>query len=491
MLKKYFSLDKIALPVPLPKKYRERMMDKTEPHQVGVLTEHPEGHKMPNVGVRDVKRITEENRLNMSPSLPRVYVFSKDNIVEIEGGMYYVVFVEQSKDLKRDGHKDGKIIAIDVATGEAETFSFDQYSSKIQKHPDVRRETLERINKEIAEWNGKIDKIDKMTGVTALPLQMGRARNRIDQRINTLQAQIDAIEKQKQNPLSGFSAYNDWLQFLREGIQKNEFSLQDTFDTLLFLYKRTPDQLAAGLESGEIKVPPELKNALIQIARAEASGVAEKSKKREIDQEQREQRIEDDLPEFKEPGLEGIQPMTEEQLPSSYEKATTYHTLEYWWARKFAQLYDIKRDLKELTGIKEALTSMVGYMAALEKGQLSKQYLLSPEGQQDVGVLKEFLNKAKAFLKRYQDSLIDESGGVSQRIFGRTGTIGNAEIFISLARLYNVLRLAFMELTPSDVKPYPATGFAPSIEEPAVQPVTEGVQSSYFDLNKVIKKGKR
>ena len=100
MLKKYFSLDKISMPVPLPKEHRERMMDKSEPQQVGVLTDHPEGHKMPNVGVRDVKGIMEENKMDMSPSLPRVYVFSRDNIVEIDGGMYYIVYVEESKDLK-------------------------------------------------------------------------------------------------------------------------------------------------------------------------------------------------------------------------------------------------------------------------------------------------------------------------------------------------------------------------------------------------------
>ena len=484
MLEKYFSLDKIALPVPLPKEYREKMMDKSEPQQVGVLTDHPEGHKMPNVGVREVKKITDENKLNMSPNLPRVYVFSRDNIVEIDGGMYYIVYVEESKDLKRDGHKDGKIIAIDVASGESKEFSFDKYASKIQKHPSVRRETLERINKEIAEWNSKIDKIDKMTGFTALPLQIGRARNRLDQRIQTLQSQVNAIEKQKQNPLSSFNAYNDWIQFLREGIQNNKFSLQDTFDTLLFLYKKTPDQLVAGLESGEIKVPPELKKPLTQIAVAESQGISEKKDKREIDQEQREERMEGDLPEFKEPGLEEVQPMTENQLPSSYEKATTYHTLEFWWARKFAQLHDIVRDLRELTDIRDTLSGMVKYMAALEKGQLSKDYLVSPEGQQDVSILKEFLNKAKSFLKRYQGSLLDESGRISQRIFGRTGTMGNAELFVSLARLYNVLRLAFMELTPPAGQPTPATGF--STPEPAVQPEV-GKESSYFDLNKIVK----
>jgi len=489
MLKKYFSLDKISMPVPLPKKYRERMMNnKVEPQQVGVVTDHPEGHKMPNVGVRDVKKILEDNKMGISPNLPRVYVFSRDNIVEIDGGMYYIVYVEKSKEMKRTGHRDGKIVAIDVASGEPKTFSFDQYASKIQKHLSVRKETLERINKEIGEWNSKIDKIDKMTGFTALPLQIGRARNRLDKRIQTLQSQVDAIEKQKQNPLSGFNAYNDWLQFLREGIKKREFSLQDTFDTLLFLYKRTPDQLATGLESGEIKVPPELKNPLMQIALAESKGVAEKKEKREFNQEQREQRIEEDLPEFKEPGLENIQPMTEEQLPSSYEKSTTYHTLEFWWARKFAQLHDIVRDLRELTDIRDMLSKMVKYMAALEKGQLSKDYLVSPEGQQDIGVLKEFLNKTKSFLKRYQGSLVDESGRISQRIFGRTGTMGNAELFVSLARLYNVFRLAFLELTPPAGQPFPATGF--NTPEPVTQPEVQtevGRESSYFDLNRIIK----
>jgi hypothetical protein len=139
-----------------------------------------------------------------------------------------------------------------------------------------------------------------------------------------------------------------------------------------------------------------------------------------------------------------------------------------------------------LTDIRDYLSQMVKYMAALEKGQLSKDYLVSPEGQQDVSVLRGFLNKAKSFLKRYQGSLLDESGRISQRIFGRTGTMGNAEIFISLARLYNVLRLAFMELTPPAGQPTPATGF--SSPEPVVQ--TEvGKESSYFDLNKVMKKG--
>ena len=484
MLEKYFSLDKESMPVPLPKEYRERMMDKSEPQQVGVVTDHPEGHKMPNVGVRDVKKIMEENKMEMSPNLPRVYVFSRDNVVDIDGGMYYVVYVEESQEMKKTGHRDGKIVAIDVTSGEPKTFSFDQYANKIQKHPSVRKETLERINKEITEWNSKIDKIDKMTGFTSLPLQIGRARNRLDQRIQTLQSQVDAIEKQKQNPLSSFNAYNDWLKFLREGIQKNEFSLQDTFDTLLFLYKRTPDQLVSGLESGEVKVPPELQKPLIQIAVAESQGVANKKDKRELDQEQREERMEGDLPEFKEPGLDEVQPMTEEQLPSSYEKATTYHTLEFWWARKFAQLHDIVRDLRELTDIRDTLSGMVKYMAALEKGQLSKDYLVSTEGQQDIGVLKEFLNKAKSFLKRYQGSLVDESGRVSQKIFGRTGTIGNAEVFVSLARLYNVLRLAFMELTPPAGQPTPATGF--STPEPVLQPEV-GKESSYFDLKRIVK----
>jgi len=488
MLRKYFSISKVSMPVPLPKEYRERMMDKTQPHQVGVLTDHPEGHKMPNVGVRDVKGIMGENELDMSPDLPRVYVFSRDNIVDIDGNMYYVIYVEASKDLKRDGHKDGKIIAIDVASGEAQTFSFDQYASKIQKHPVTRRETLERINKEIGEWNGKIDKIDKMTGFTSLPLQIGRARNRLDKRIETLQGQINAIEKQKQNPLSSFEAYNDWLRFLREGIAGNKFSLQDTFDTLLFIYKRTPEQLAAGIESGGIIVPQEIRDALVQIARAEATAVGEKYRKKDMRQEEREERIEGDLPEFKQPSLDKVAPMTEEQLPSSYEKATTYHTLDFWWARKFAQLHDIERDLKELLGIRETLSSMVGYMAALEKGQLSKDYLLSSEGQKDVDVLKEFLNRSMSFIKRYQDSLIDENGGISQRIFGRTGTIGNAEVFISLSRLYSVLRLAFLELTQEVKIPHPVTDFAyQPDEQPAV--AKEEAKSAYFDLNKVIREG--
>jgi len=424
-------------PVPMPDEYRDRMMGGKEGRPMGVMRQNND-IKL-DIGSKEVKRILMEQGLTTfeAVNLPKIFLFSKANLVKIGGKDYYLIHI-----VKSTKTKDGIIYLLD-ANGDVKDFPYSQIIDKITKSDDVRAETVARINEGVKAYNDKIEKIDEgPVGLSTIPLRVWRAESLLKERIGILDKQIQTIGAEARSP-QNMTAYYGWIEFLRNGIRNGAFSLQDTFDTLLFLYKDTPYDLVKAIQTNGIRVPSELKEALIQIGQAEGSRKAEDKAKDQAKWEAREERNTDDLPGWKEPTDEPLQPITENDLAQGeVQKTTGYKTLEAWIRQQYAVIKNIERDKSELLSVQEKLEALREFVNELKTGQRGLDFLKSQQGERVKTQIRDFLQMSYTFLKRYEGNTVDDQGKVNRLLFGNTGTQGNAFLAIELGRLYAALRSA-------------------------------------------------
>jgi len=443
-----------AMAVPMPEEHARNM---ARDGIYALLDLKDVKNPMPKSNKTDIEAILQDNgivqlfnevdAINVL-QLPKILTPEASNIVEIEGNQYILAHVIESKDPKKSDpkrglvkgvHQDGKIICLDMASGRTVEFSYDQYVNKV-KVPDVKRtENMEAVNQSIRKYNHRIDEIDKALGVAKLPLQLGSVQVDIDDRIETLRSQLEAITRKEQDPLSGSQGYRQWIDFLRDGIRNQRFPLRDTFDTLIFLYKLNPAELISGIESGEVQVPTEIRNTLIAIAHQEIAAAQEDRENKIEKNVERQERMESPLPDEK--GYEGrLREVSLDEMPEmKYKKATQYQTLQSWVQSLRMQKEGIERNLNELVELKSTLIAAGQYIGALGKGQRGLDYLRSPEGSGIVDDLRRFLDRSESFLKRYAVDVVKD-GTINPALMGRAGQLGNALIGVSLLKIYNVIK---------------------------------------------------
>jgi len=484
---------KISMAVPLPQNLQSQMAKE------GVYVLLNKNPALPNMGKKEIASIISELRstgaddmlnslgIDETLQLPFIIKPNKENLVEIDGKQYYVVDVIESKvagkkqtidgvTYQKGDNIAGRVTLMDIDTGDPVNLLFDAIKDKIRVPTELRQESLQEINKEIENWNKKLSAINDASGASRLVLQVKAAEDRINDRIETLKGQKSNVEKAIQNPLSVSATYGMWMQFLKENYRS--FGAKDIFDTLLFLYQSTPQQLMEGLSNNTIQVPDEIKRVLMALASQELNKAQEKSNVEKQKFEEREERIEAPISEQKEPMEKPLQPLTLEEVPEKkYKTPSQYKTLYSWAASLKRMLFGIEQDMKDLQNIVNTFSGLRTYMGALEKGQRAEDYLKSREGKVIIEDLKKFLDACSMFFKRYSTDIIKD-GKIDPSLLGRSGTIGNALIAVRLDSIYNTIKHTIANVETPEVMT------EPTVEEPTKAPVREPVAATKVKLTK-------
>jgi len=386
--------------------------------------------------------------------LPFIYHLKSDEIVQINGKNYLIVDIEEPRLVKKvstingttyqkGDNYPGEVTVLSADTGNLEVIRIPDIQGGlegIKSSPEAREQVMVDMNTEILRYNQKIEAINKAAGPTRISLQVKSSEQDVLDRISTLNAQEAALKKMQENPLSVSPAYGKWIQFLKDGIKSGSFSVRDTFDTLLFLYQSNPQELINKIQSNEIQVPDEIKAGLLAIAQQETSKKKEQSEFQAREEVEQEQRMQEVLPEEKEPEEKPLGYVKVEDIPEQkYKKPFKYKTLHHWTASLGRAISSIQKDRTQLQQLADSFKGLRVYMGALQKGQRADEYLNSPEGQSIIEDLRRFLDASQSFIKRYKTDIVQD-GKINPALFGRAGTLGNAFIAVSLSKIYNVLQ---------------------------------------------------
>lgn len=423
---------------------------------------------------------------NMKPktviSLPRIYILDPNDVFEVDGKKYVSITVDPPRLIGQKwtapsgtfyikGQQfEGEVTALDLDTGLPVVLPLAPIKDKITAPIGNRDEVLQKANEEIAKYNKRIGAISDAVGASKLVLQIERAKEQIQTRLSTLENIKQGLGRQLEHyKKSPMDAFESWAKELREGVQSGRMSLKDAYDTILYLHMSTPEKLISDIESGAFRVPEELKEGILAIARKEVESGVEVEKQEKIKQEERDKRIrEKTIPEIHDTAIEPFKP---EDIPGAKQKYKEIDTTKSMWhqvAKIKAALAGSERDSKELIEIKQTIDNMEQYMGALEKGQRSKEFLNTPEGQPILDAMNNFLEKSSMFIKRYATDIIQDNK-VNPKLMGTEGTQGNALLAVALTRMYNVTKETINMYT-GGITPPSSGGIAsevPSVKEPS------------------------
>lgn len=434
--------------------------------------------------------------------LPNIYILDPDDVFEVDGKQYVSLSVEPSRLVGKSWTSpsgsvyakgqmfEGEVSVLDLATGELAVLPLAPIKDKIIVPTGNREVVLQRANQEIKKYNEKIKSINDAIGASKLVLQIERAKEQIQSRLTTLEAIKSGTRKQldrfRQAPLAAFES---WASELREGVQSGRMSLRDAYDTILYLHMSSPEKLIADIESGNFRVPEELREGILAIARKEMEVGARKNEeeaKRELERGRRIQ--EKNVPEIHDVEIE---PFALEDIPGGSgpgkEKYKEVHTTKSIWHQIYklkASLEGSTKDAEELTKIKTSIGNMEKYMGDLQKGQRSKKFLNTLEGKPILDAMNNFLGESSLFIKRYATDIIQD-GKVNPRLMGTEGTEGNALVAVALTRMYNVVKETISMYTGGETLPGAETVAQPE-KELIKSPEGEVVQA-FISKDKIVK----
>lgn len=394
---------------------------------------------------------------NMKPktviNLPEMYILDPDDIFEVNGKRYVSITVDpprvvgqkwkspSGREYVKGQQFEGEITALDLDTGMPIVLPLAPIKEQMIAPTTNADQILQKANKEIAKYNERIRSINNAVGVSKLTLQIARAKDQIQRRLNTiasikqsLQAQLDYYQ---QSPKTSFES---WTNDLKNKIQRGQLNIRDAYDTILYLNMSTPEQLVNDIETEAIIIPQEIREGVLAIARKEIESRTKERNKEEENKHQEEERVrETTIPEIHDTEIE---PFVKEDIPGGKEKYKEVRTTKSLW-HHIASLKNAitsgEKDAQELTKIKQSMENIEKYLGELEKGQRSKMFLNTPEGKPILDALSNFLNDSSLFIKRYATNIIQD-GKVNPKLMGTTGTEGNALVAVALTRMYNIVQ---------------------------------------------------
>lgn len=443
--------------------------------------------QMANEGVRllyDISRELPANKIKALRSmlsnmggidgilLPKVFFPSSRNIVQYEGKSYYYLHHDKNKD---------KLWLLDPATNQPLLLSYKNDFPKLKLEDEARRKSMAaRFNKAVKSWNEKVETFDSKLGLVTVPLRVNRAVRFVDERLTELQGQKTSIEAQQKEPGFGLGGHEAWraesVEALRNGSLMGKD--QDAIDTVLYQYHDRLQQALQDLPSFQIS--PQAKKSLTTIIPAEIAGQAEKAGKEQDTFQAREERVEQGMPTELEPDVSPLQEIGPEHIPSgSPSKPNAYRSPEAYFKQKPQILQEIGFQITTLTQVKSALQNLIQTIGRMEKGQFSEDYLHSKPGLDDLNKLRGFLQESGKFIQKYQVPIFIEGGKVNPRLFGSSGTMGNAELAIEMNRIYSSVKRTLEKLSPvrqSILEP-----------EPQPQPVSQTPEPALASVGKVVK----
>lgn len=494
MIFKIKNITKVSMAVPAPTgEVAKRMKEQ------GIYILQDMLSRMPNTTQKDMHAAlrgvidsgASEFFSNMTPrtviGLPSIYILDNKDVFEVDNKRYVSLLVEpprvvgkvwkspSGRDYAKGQEFEGEITALDLDSGTPVILPLPSIRDKVIKPTENAEEIARKANKEIAAYNEKIASINNAIGADKLVLQVERARSQIQRRLDKLEgikkSTREQLEHYQKDPKTTFDAY---AQDLQGKVERGELSLKDAYDTVLYFNMGSPEKIISNID----KIPEALRAGVLAIARKEVESREEKAREESQKELEQEERIRSrEIPEIHDVEIE---PFSVQDIPGGkggYKEVRTPKTLWSHIASLKASLAGSEKDIQELTKIKQSIENIEKYMGALLKGQRSKEFLNTPEGQPVLDAMNNFLNESSLFVKRYATDIVQD-GKINTRLMGSAGTEGNAILAVSLNRMYNVVKET-IDMYSGNLPPT-----IPAVREPAVPetvPVTETVVSSSKD----------
>lgn len=451
-------LEKDAFAYPFSEKQQEEMA------QEGLHSKHDFEDSLPYGGIKDLRGMMESSGAKslFSGDYPRIRKFfipQDKNIVTINDSEYYLVDVEKS-----GKKKDGKVVVMGPLERDDEgevvkkryqekTMSYNEVGSQIKRSPVIVQRNVAKVNKFIDKYNSFVDRQlergYKGGNITNLPLQIQWAEDLVDDRLSELDAQIQAIASKGAASSEKGDIGNKALEETMQGVRSGAITDISPEDYAILLLERkyhsipSLKELRNEIESERMpfdeKTNSILKNFLGQVIDWQINLREQKIQEDKAKGEARQERIENvekdgqELPEMKRLFLDKVQHISD--LPGQFSAATKFYSTEGFATSAAEAQASIKRDLEELTSIKNSLQKSKQEIIDLPS---KKGSYLRGEGADSMADVKEFMNAAKAFIARYNiNPFVETEGGleVNQAILGREGTLGNALVAIVLRQV--------------------------------------------------------
>jgi hypothetical protein len=412
--------------------------------------EFVEPNKMPGVDSKkkDIKSLVGQL------SLPRILFPNQNNIIEIEGTQYYLVDVKAPQ---KKANPEGSLYLMDLQTGQPVRLPLTPHMEHIESLSAERtRESSEKINEKIRNWNSKVGKVGNSANPTTWPLQLTWAENAVNERMIELAGMIQSSEESIAGTPERSESYHSSIDRLKADLLSGAITEPaDIIDTAVFIYGEDP--VAAREVVEQMPASEDIKMKINELIRMQESAAAEATEQKRQKDEARQMRMVDDDTDYGDPSMDPI----EEVEPSSrknYPKPSQYYSRETYRRQPHAQLETLRRDLEELSDIQASLTNLRGYIGSLASGERSNEILSQEEGRgADIrGSIKEFLDGTKKFLKRYSSSVFqqNEEGGfnINPKLFSSKGA-GNAEVAVVLNQMISVIANSLATHEPSAPEP--------------------------------------
>lgn len=446
---------RMAMPVSIPSDVNQKMRGTErgwafDPEaKKGAL---PVGH--PDLG----KKVLEDVAPGFDLTLPKIYRYSPNDIKTINGKKCLVVDFEVGNDSKRTkatpkrvmdrligNHYPGVVRTINLETGLPEEFNYDDVFDQVKAQSEaISEETRAKVNKEIQSYNKRIDEIDAATAnLTRIPLQIAKAEGMVRERIQTLDAMIAGTqakisETQSQKP-EGMAEYEGHIDQSISGGNLNE---KDFIDFVTSKYAHKYDQLVKDLQSGAIAVPASipdpanLKLKLMNMGQAAFDDHEAEAKKKKED--------EGKLPakpfDIEQQDIVGnLQELQHGDVPST-NKSTGFYNLEGYIKSLYATVKSCEKNRDALIPIADGMAELAQKIGGLPPGQRSQDHISGPEGQDVLYMMADLCNnKLKGWSETFSRDIVDEFGRIDTRHFGKSGSVGNAMLIVTLTRLFKIL----------------------------------------------------
>ena len=383
-------------------------------------------------------------------ALPRIMYPSENNIVELDGHQYYVIHVAEPQPRK---NPEGTVYLLDVQTGEPTNRPFLQVADRLRS---VRRENIrksvEELNALIAKWNSRIGKIESVVSPTTWPLQLVWATEAVDERIEELGRQEQALVARLDSSTNFSPSWASTIERLKTDLAAGRIPQPDMIETIMTVQNSDPDAIDQILELPSI--PDDIKEHIKLLVGMRNESIEQKKRKREMEEQSRKDRFEappteQDFGGMLNPGDPGIVGLEEKNLDDLAGKKPKvpdrYFSPQGRVQQIRASLAGIRKDKAELADVRSGLDGLREFVGHLEKGERARDLLTNTErGAEIKKKVAEFVHKAKGFIRRYKAPVFikNEATGsysVNPKLLGTTGGAGNSKVAVVVNHMLSIV----------------------------------------------------
>ena len=314
------------------------------------------------------------------------------------------------------------------------------------------RKSVGELNALISKWNARVGKLESVTSPTTWPLQLAWATEAIDERMDELSRQEEALSARLDSATNFSPSYSSVLERVKGDIAAGRVPQADLIDSIMFVQHNDPDALTQMLESQS--VPEDVKEKIRLLVGMRNEAAEADRQKREMEDQARKGRFdaaptEEDVGGMLSPGGQELITLQDESLDELAGKKTKtpdrYYSPQGRAQQIRASLVGIRKDKAELAEVKKGLDGLREFVGRLGKGERASDVLSSTDrGEEIKRKVAEFVHKAKGFIRRYKAPVFVRneatgSYGVNPKLLGTTGGAGNGKVAVVVNHMLSVV----------------------------------------------------